>query len=334
METLSNSDLREPLITDIQSYSLQDGPGIRTTIFLKGCPLRCPWCHNPETQKTEYEVYYNPAECIGCARCAEVCPTGSTYIEKTGEGEFIRMDRDKCTGCAKCVEVCPAGAREKVGRKISIEKIIKEATSDELFFIKSGGGVTISGGEPMLFPDFTFELARILKKINVHTAIETSATCQWKHLERMIGYMDLFLVDIKTMDEEKYRNVIKGDLKLVLSNIENLLQAGARVRIRLPIIPGFNDDPKSYAAYADYLGTLVNRIESVDILPFHAYAEKKYTKLGRAESYPYLNMDSMPEKDTIPLIKLLIQAGFIYGESITVGGLIGVRSIAQRGEAQ
>lgn len=332
MEALENINYREPLITNIQRYSLQDGPGIRATIFLKGCPLRCPWCHNPETQQTGIEINYDAKKCTGCARCTEVCPNGAAYIERTAAGEFIRMDRSKCTGCGKCVGVCLASAREVVGRKLSTEEIIKEATADELFFTNSGGGVTISGGDPMLFPDFTLQLVKKLKKKGFHVAIETSAFCQWNQLAKVVKFIDLFLVDIKSMDPEKYRSVIKADLKVVQGNIERLIEEKAKVRVRLPIIPGFNNSPESFMKYADYLGTLVGKIQCVDILPFHSYGEKKYTLLSRADTYQFQNVNSMAEREVIPLVKMLIQVGYVYGTTITVGGLIGVGAVEQGGE--
>lgn len=314
-----------PLLTNIQRYSLQDGPGIRTTTFLKGCNLRCPWCHNPETQSIFAEINYEPEKCIGCARCTDVCFTGATYVEKKSDNTFLKFDRDKCVGCGKCVDVCISRAREQVGRNLTLDEIVKEAVADRLFFINSGGGVTISGGEPMLFPDFTEELARRLKNENVHLAIETSACCRWEKLLNLLKYVDLFLIDIKTMDPDKYEKVLKGNLSIVLTNLEKLIEAGAEVRVRLPIIPGFNNSEKDYKAYADYLGRFVGKIQAVDILPFHSYGEKKYKLLGRIENYKYHNAEDMEVSHTQPLIKVLSAKGFIPGEGITVGGLIGVK---------
>lgn len=312
-----------PLITNIQRYSLQDGPGIRTTVFVKGCPLRCPWCHNPETQSTKVEINYYVDKCIGCARCAEFCPTGAAYVERIGEDAFIRFDRIKCIGCGKCAEVCITGARERVGNKLTLDEIIKEAVADRLFFINSGGGVTISGGEPLYFPEFTVELAKKLKQELVHVAVETSAFCQWRYLNELREYIDLFLVDIKTMDPRKYKEVINGNCEVIFTNIENLVNYGANIRIRLPIIPNFNNTIESYEAYVKYLSNLTAKI-AVDILPFHSYGESKYKLLGRLDKYEYSDVNSMSNKDVMGLVELFIHAGFEPGLNITVGGVIGV----------
>jgi len=314
-----------PLITNIQRYSLQDGPGIRTTIFLKGCSLRCPWCHNPETQRTLPEVNYNVENCSGCAKCAEHCPTGATYIEGEGTDSFLRFDRTKCTGCGECVRVCLTGARELIGQSLTIDEIVKEAVADRLFFLNSGGGITISGGDPLYFPHFSIELAKRLKNEHVHLAVETAAFCQWTYLEQLVEYIDLFLIDIKTMDAAKYKKHIKGELGVILKNLENLLEKKASVRVRLPIIPGFNDSLSDYEAFVNYLGQLRGKIASVDILTFHSYGEKKYQFLGR-EDYQYRSVPNMTYKPIKVLVDMLTEAGFLPGVSLTVGGLIGVNT--------
>jgi len=321
----SKSKITRPLITNIQRYSLQDGPGIRTTVFLKGCPLRCPWCHNPEAQRTSPEVYYDAEKCIGCAKCAEHCPTGSTYLERDGLDFVLRFDREKCTGCGECVSVCLAGARELVGQSLTIDEIVKEAVADRLFFHNSGGGVTISGGDPLYFPQFTIELAKRLKNEYVHLALETAAFCQWTYLEQLVEYIDLFLIDLKTMDAEKYKKQIKGDLAVILKNLENLIAKKAPVRVRLPIIPGFNDSLSDYAAFVNYLGQLHGKIASVDILPFHCYGEKKHQFLGK-EDYQYRGVPNLTYKPIKVLVDMLTEVGFIPGVSLTVGGLIGVKN--------
>jgi len=317
--------IREPLISNIQRYSLQDGPGFRTTIFLKGCPLRCPWCHNPDTQSIEPEISYYSEKCTGCGRCAERCPTGSIYTEVKGKEILLRNDRSKCIGCGKCADACLSGARDIVGRKIPINEIIREAAADAMFFFNSGGGVTISGGDPMLFPDYTLELAKLLKKEGLHVALETSAFGQWQHLEKLRRYIDLFLIDIKTMDADKCKNVIKGDLEVILGNFQKLVEDGASVRARLPMIPGFNNSQSDYDAYTKYLSKFVGKIDAVDLLPFHSYGEKKYELLGRKENYQFQNVNSMEGKELKPFILMLIEAGFVAGQSLTVGGLIGVK---------
>lgn len=311
---------RQPLITNIQRYSVQDGPGIRTTIFLKGCPLRCPWCHNPETQDPEREINYDPEKCTGCGACVQVCPSGAARLE----GAISVLDRELCTRCGRCVDACPAGAREWSGQAMTIEEIVREAQGDEMFFLSSGGGVTISGGDPLYFPRFTLELARRLQDEMLHVAVDTAAFCPWSYLDELRHYADLFLIDLKTMDGDKYRDVIRGSLPVVQQNLERLAAAGAAIRVRIPVIPGFNDSEADYDAFAAYLGTLKNRIAGVDILPFHSYAGKKYRLLGRWDAYQYRDTESLQPEDVRGLARKLKQAGFSPADnSLTVGGLTG-----------
>jgi len=232
-----------PLITEIQRYSLQDGPGIRTTIFVKGCPLHCPWCHNPETINPKNEFYYYASKCTTCGRCAKVCSTRAlVYVRLPNKTPSLTFYRNKCNSCMKCVDACLFGAREVVGKSLDIDSIVREAVADKMFYEHSGGGVTISGGEPLLYPEFTLKLARILKtKEKVHVAIETSCFTNWANIEPLLEFVDLFIVDIKSMDPEKYKYVIGGSLREILSNIERLINMNVPVRIHLPIIPGFND---------------------------------------------------------------------------------------------
>ncbi len=311
---------RQPLISNIQRYSVQDGPGIRTTFFLKGCPLRCPWCHNPETQNPEREINYDPEKCTGCGTCVQVCPSGAARLE----GAVSVLDRELCTRCGRCVDACPTGAREWVGQAMTIAEIVQEAKGDEMFFLSSDGGVTIGGGEPLFFPRFTLELARRFKDEMLHVAVDTAAFCQWAYLDELRHYADLFLIDLKTMDGDKYRDVIRGSLAVVQQNLERLAAAGATIRVRIPVIPGFNDSEADFDAFAAYLGTLKGRIAGVDVLPFHAYAGKKYKLLGRWEGYQYQETESLQPEDVNGLARRLKQAGFSPANSgLTIGGLTG-----------
>jgi pyruvate formate lyase activating enzyme len=315
--------MKQPLITEIQRFSLQDGPGIRTTVFLKGCPLKCPWCHNPETQDTKREFYYYADRCTHCGRCAAVCPTGASHmsIALLNKSE-LKIDRLKCVRCMKCVDACLSGARAVVGQELSMDDVLKEVLSDRLFYGNSGGGVTISGGEPLFFPEFTLELVKKLKKESLKTAIETSCFQRWDKIEPLIDFIDLFIVDIKSFDHEKHREIIGWPLSPILLNIERLITAGARVRIHLPIIPNFNDNDTHIKCCIEFLSKFSEKLDGVDILPYHVYGEKKYDLLGRGDSYQYKSVPPSQPSTLIPFGRELKRLNI---KSITFDGLIGTK---------
>lgn len=312
-----------PLITEIQRFSLQDGPGIRTTIFLKGCPLRCPWCHNPETQHPWQELYYYQERCSACGKCVETCPAQACSLQKDAKGHpRINLDRGKCQRCMQCVAFCPRQCRAISGQSIAVDDILREALSDQLFYANSGGGVTISGGDPLLYPEFTLELARRLKSESVHVALETSCFPKnWSAIEPLLEFVDLFIVDLKSLDAEAHERVIHWPLAPILRNIENLFRGGARVRIHIPFIPGFNDRDEDFSRYIEYIESNVNMICGVDILNYHCHGEGKYTFLGRADTYAYKGVEEKPSAK-IPWFAKTIKAAGV--PSVTVGGLVGV----------
>ena len=247
-------------VFDIQHFSTGDGPGIRTTVFFKGCPLHCLWCHNPESQKPYPQVFYNPAKCIGCGRCERACP----------EGQERRHS-------VECADACPTGCLERVGREWSTEEVLREVLKDKAFYDNSDGGMTLSGGEPLAQPAFALELLSAAKDAGVHTAIETSGCGKTADYMRLMPVTDLFLWDIKVMNKELYERYVGGGFEAVVENLRTLHKAGATLRLRLLYIPELHDRPDVLAATR----ALLREFESVpyDVIPYHPYGNSKRERL-------------------------------------------------------
>ena len=263
------------VITDIQRFKAHDGPGIRTMLFFKGCPLRCKWCQNPETWHREPELMYFPNLCLGDRQCVKTCPSGSLSIGETG----LQMDSSKCLRCGKCTNVCYAEALKVTGRYISLEEAKKRILDDEVFFKVSGGGVTLSGGECTMFPKFIGNLLGAAKEHKIHTAIETCGFWSWNSMKDVVPLIDLFLYDIKVPFGEKSRKYTGQDSELILQNLERLRDMGKRVILRMPFIPGVNTDDETLHAVGEIAKR--NRIEELHILPFHQVGSNKWHALRR-----------------------------------------------------
>jgi pyruvate formate lyase activating enzyme len=321
---MENVEVKIPLVTEIQRFCLQDGPGIRTTLFVKGCPLHCPWCHNPETQSAKKELYHYANLCVQCGACVDICPEKAcTLVSGAGGVSRIEINRDICTACGQCVDACLYGARELVGQQLTMDQILKELLSDDLFYQRSGGGVTISGGDPLLFPEFSLQLSKMLREKGIHVAMETSCFPDFRVIRPLIGNIDLFLVDIKTLDDKKHLEAIGRPLEPILDNISRLIDADANVRIHLPIIPGFNDAIEDYNAYVEFLAPYAEQLTGVDVLPFHSYGLSKYEYLGRGKSYQYKDVEDKSPKHASILAQALAKAGIVR---VSVGGLVGMGS--------
>ena len=308
------------LVTRIQRSSYNDGPGLRTTVFIKGCFFKCPWCHNPENINPEAEIYYYHDKCRRCGKCSEICPENA--ITPVGpKGEYPIRNRNKCVGCLKCVEACPADALEKVGDALSIDEIIAEVARDRLFYQASGGGMTVSGGEPLCYPEFTHDLLKKAKDAAIHTCLDTTANVRWEILDKVLNYVDLVLLDTKAMDATKLKNVVGVSLDFIRENAVKMAKRGSKMRLRLPIIPDFNfaRDNKNISdeyfrqvlAFAKELG---GSVVGIDLLPFHNFAEKKYENLDM--EYKYKGWPSMEKAEVRPFLEIFQGSGF----EVTIGG--------------
>lgn len=262
----------------MQRFSIHDGPGIRTTVFLKGCPLSCAWCHNPESQHPLPEVMVRAERCQGCGACVRACVHGSAIINQA------KRQPTHCLACGECVAVCTPGALELVGRTQTVEQVMQEVMKDELFYDESGGGVSFSGGEPLLQADFLGGLLLASRRQGLHTAVDTCGHAPWDVLAKLAPLVDLFLFDLKLMDEERHIQYTGQSNQLILQNLQRLTQLHRQVEVRLPIIPGINDEQANLATVANYLRTLP--ILGVKLLPYHTYGTAKYAHLGKTYSLP------------------------------------------------
>ena len=269
-------DLTKGLVSNIQRYSVSDGPGIRTTVFLKGCPLRCKWCHNPESVSPDKELIVREDRCIGCGECLRVCDHQAIRLE----GARLVTDRARCTGCGRCVEVCYAEARGLVGAEMTADDVMLEVAKDKVFYLRSGGGVTFSGGEPFHQPEFLLSLLAAARAQGIHTAVDTSGHFPAEVLDRAAGLVGLYLFDLKTLDEARHRDFTGVSSKLILENLRRLVEHQNRVIVRVPVVPGFNDSPGEMRRIGEFVGAL-RGVEEVDLLPYHKTGIAKYRRLGR-----------------------------------------------------
>jgi pyruvate formate lyase activating enzyme len=262
-------------IFDIKKYAIHDGPGIRTTVFFKGCPLSCWWCHNPESLSSAPHRLHRSERCIGCRQCLSACGSGAIQVF---EGR-LQWSADDCRYCRDCALACPAEAVEFIGRTMTVDQVVDEITSDTLFYDQSAGGVTISGGEPLMQPRFLIQLLDACGEMGLHRTVDTSGHADTQILLEAASRTDLFLYDLKHMDPEKHYRYTGVSNDKILSNLTQLSQQGARIIIRLPVIPGINADDDNI----DRTGALAASLDGVtgiNILPYHCAADAKYKKLG------------------------------------------------------
>jgi pyruvate formate lyase activating enzyme len=260
-------------IFDLKRYAINDGPGIRTAVFLKGCPLDCWWCHNPEGRERQPQLMVRANRCRLCGDCVAACPQSAIRLD-----EKPVTDLGLCQDCGACAQVCVQGARELVGRVVSVAEILAEVERDVVFFDQSGGGVTLTGGDPLMQPRFAIELLRACQAHGIHTTLDTSGYAAWKVVAEAVQHTDLFLYDLKLMDDRLHRKYTGVSNRLILSNLRRLSAAGAQIIVRIPLIPGVNDDEQNLHLAQQFLASLP-RVVGVEVLPYHDIAQAKYTAL-------------------------------------------------------
>jgi pyruvate formate lyase activating enzyme len=300
--------MRTGLIFDIKRYSVHDGPGIRTTVFFKGCPLSCRWCHNPESRDPDPLLFYDATKCLGCHDCVAACPEGAVIATKGGS----RTDTSRCIGQGACAAACPSEARQLIGRRYTVAELLGEIEKDRVFYDESGGGVTFSGGEPLLQWEFLLEVLRECGARGIHRAVDTTGVASPAVLMKVADETDLFLYDIKTMDPRVHRETTGVRLLPTLNNLHRLLSSGAKVRVRVPLIPGVSDGI-NIDRTADFLKELPG-IDGVHLLPYHGPAREKHVRFN----IPWLMPDDLampPER-----AEALAERMRTYGLSVTVGG--------------
>jgi pyruvate formate lyase activating enzyme len=268
--------MQKGLVFNIQKYSVHDGPGIRTTVFLKGCPLNCPWCHNPEGISRQRQIVVLENRCIGCGQCRLACRYGA---EVPGDGP-LPARAEKCELCGACIDACPTQGRQIIGQELSVAQVLETVLRDRVFYEDSGGGVTFSGGEPLSQPEYLRALLQASRDHGVHTVVDTCGLAQPEALAAVAPLTDLFLYDLKFIDDVKHRRYTGVSNRLILENLQALGRSHGRIWLRVPVIPGINDDEAEFTAAAQFAAS-VPGVRQVNLLPFHRTALPKSSRLGR-----------------------------------------------------
>lgn len=294
-------------VFSIQKYSVHDGPGIRTLVFLKGCPLRCKWCSNPESQLSAPELAYNRNKCLGldnCTRCVKACPAGAVSEASDGKAS---IDRLVCTSCLSCADACPAQALIVYGEENTVDYVLKRVEEDELFYARSGGGLSLSGGEPFMQPKYATAMLREARRRHMNTAVETCGAAKYEDFKEALQYVNTLMYDVKSMDAEKHKEYTGQSNERILENLKQIRQdyPHLSIRVRTPIIPGFNDTEGDVKAILDFLKELPGDKVEFEILEYHRMGQPKYENTGR--EYP-LPADLKLDPATFDQLKKLVDA--------------------------
>lgn len=300
------------VIFDIKKYSIQDGPGIRTTVFFKGCPLRCRWCHNPESQSTNLELLLRDNRCIHCEACQVVCTCNAIgdFLDDGCKPGMPPTDRNLCDLCGNCIDVCYSGARVWAGKVTTVSQVMREIQRDIPFYEQSGGGVTFSGGEPLMQAEFLHGLLIACKAENIHTVLDTCGYASWQTLKKIAPWVDLFLYDLKFMDDAQHKIYTGVSNAVIIDNLKQLSEDGHKIMVRVPVVPGITDQKENIRRIAEYLFGFP-RPPIIELVPYHSSAEAKYQALGR--EYTLAGMIS----PTVEQLESVMEIFRSYGLSVS-----------------
>lgn len=298
------------MVYNLQHFAIHDGPGIRTLVYMKGCPLTCLWCSTPQTQKKGFEILHIEIHCVKCGRCVETCPTDAITLS---EYEGVRIDHDRCTHCGECVDACPNRALEFAGKHMTVEELFKEVDKDSPFYRRSNGGVTVGGGEATMQHEFVAAFLERCKRSYIHMAIETCGFVKWEHLEKLLQHLDLVYMDIKHMDSAVHEELTGVPNELILENARKVADACPMI-VRIPVIPGYNDSHDNISATARFAAELGDNFMRIELLPYHKFGTQTYSRLGKE----YMLSDVEPPTDShMNRLKMIVES---CGVDAQIGG--------------